>query len=317
VYGSSQTTAEKQTEKDITSSIKQLVGEDEFSKIFTGQSGQLFSEVNLLEEFVIGKFLDAIKNLARRWVKINEKQRIRLLREIRPTVSVRTSSARVSPFGKRIEVSTSLGGTRDGEKIKKLNKAIAEEEALIALLPTDENEKKEEKQSSTRNITPSALQNSFTELLNYNLQKNKEARKSLVARSKKNINNLEKIRLETDLMTGEFTGLSLPDIIMTIAGLFIMKRSELLNLLDKYTIDNMKTDKVLSTIVSGVSPDPVKAMTAIKNLERVVNQLFSLFQKEVEAIHNRERQGRKAKSIRKSDTSTDSGPACVVQEETS
>lgn len=315
VYGSSQTEKEKVLGEDVTTTIKGLLGEQVFSEVFT--NGELFAKVNLLEEFVISKFLDAIRNLARRWVKINE-QRIRLLRTLRPTIAIKTSSARESLFGKRVEVSATLEGTSDGEKLKKINAAIAQEEALIALLPTDENEEAEAKQQGTKNITPSALQNSFTNLLNYNLKRNKETKAALISRSKKNINSLEKLRLELDLMTGEFSGLSLPDVVITIAALFMVKRDILLNLLDKYTIDYMKTDKVLATIASQAGdPTPTKAMAAVKALEAVVNQLFTLFQTEVEAVQNRKKQGRKAKSIRKSDAKAPSEPVCIPAKETS
>lgn len=314
VYGSAQKASELEGQKDFIKSIKQLVGENEFSKIFpTSDDSRIFTDANLVEQFIINKFLDAIKNLARRWVKINE-QRINLLRKIRPTVNIKTSSARQSPFGKRIEVSTDLSNTSEGEKIKKLNKAISREEALIAILPTDETEEKEPNVSKTRNITPSALQNSFTELITYNLKKNKEVRSNLVARSKKNITTLERIRLELDVMTGEFTGLSLPDVVCTIAALFLMDRNKLLNLLDKYVVDFMKTDSVLKTIVKDVNPTSTNAMEAVQELEKRVDQLFTLFQKEVEAVQARKTQGRKNTSIRKSDDKEPSTPACYVSQ---
>jgi len=308
-YGNSQTDEENKTEEDITSSIKYFIGETQFNEIFSGDF--LFTQTNRLEQFIIIKFLYAIKNLARKWVKINE-QRVRLLRKISPVIAIKTSSSRASMFGKRIEISTVLDGTEEGEKLKKLNSVIALEEALISLLPTDENEKTDPKKSSTRNITPSALQNPFNMLIRYNLQKNIEDRDSIIAQSKKNINNLERIRLELDLMTGEFSGLSLPDIVITIASLFIVKRETLLNLLDKYTIDLMKTDKVLKTIIKDVKPEASNAMIAIQDLEIVIEQLFSLFQIEVDATQNRKNQGKQARSIRSSDDKSSTPPRCAV-----
>lgn len=297
IYGSAQTDKEKLVEEDIRVSIENLLGEKTFAEVFG--SGAIFSKINLLESFIIEKFLNAIKNLARKWVKANE-NRIKVLRETRPIISIKTGSARASTFGKRIELSTDFDDTKEGEKIKKINTSIATDESLISLLPTDENEQTDPKQSDTRNITPSALQNSFTELLNYDLNKNKEIRTSLMVRSQKNIKLLEKMRLEFDLMTGEFTGLSLPDIVIVITALFMIERNKLLNLLDKYIIDYMKTDKVLSTIVSDLSPNANDALESIKQLENITNQLFSLFQKEVESVLNRKKQTTKGTSIRSS-----------------
>lgn len=309
-YGSSQTKEEKQKTQDLENSIKQLIGEDEYNSLFA----TTFSKINLLEEFVINKFLYAIKSLAKYWVKLNEKDRVRILREVRPNISIKTGSSRSSMFGKRVELSSIISGTKNGEKLNKLNKLISEEELLIALLPSDEDEKKEEKQAQTRNITPSALQTPFLEILEYNLNKNKNERNELLANSKRNLKKLEVIRLELDAMTGEFTGLSLPDIIMVLAGLFIMDRDELLNLLDKYTIDNMKNDNVLKAIVENVSPSYENAMSAVESLELVVNQLFSYFQREIELEQNRGNRGREVKP-RISNERQQSSSCIITQEE--
>ena len=310
VYGSAQKDREKATERDITESLTQFLGQDIFSKAFP----KGLPQVNIVEEFVINKFLDAIRSLARRWSKMNQTQRVKLLREIRPIITIKTSSARISPFGKRIEISSSIEGTKDGNKINFLNVLIAEEEALISLLPTDENEETKPKESVTKNITPGALQNSFTELLQYNLNRNKEEKTALEAKIKKNINSLEKLRLEIDMMTGEFTGLSVADVVIVIAALFIMDRNKLLNLLDKYTVDYMKSDKVLSSIVSGLSPTAKSAMEAIQELEKVVNNLFTLFQKEVDVANNRKSQTRRLRSVRTSETQSNN-PTCIISDE--
>lgn len=290
-FESSETEKQKDLEKDISSSLKSLLGPTEFSAVFG--DGAIFSKVTILEEFVINKFLNAIGNLAKRWVKINE-DRLNLLRQSRPNIVIKTGSARESIYGKRIESSVDLDGTAEGEKLKEINKRIALDEALIAILPSDEDEQTNVKQSGTKNITPGALNTPFIDLITYNLKKNKETKASLETRMEKNIKNLEKIRLEVvDLMTGEFTGLSLPDVVMVMAALFIVDRQQLLNLLDKYAITAMKADPVLKTIVKGVNPSVGNAMTAIKALEKTVLQLFLLFQKEVEVNNNRKTRGQR------------------------
>jgi hypothetical protein len=136
----------------------------------------------------------------------------------------------------------------------------------------------------------------------------------LEAKIKKNINSLEKLRLEIDMMTGEFTGLSVADVVIVIAALFIMDRNKLLNLLDKYTVDYMKSDKVLSSIVSGLSPTAKSAMEAIQELEKVVNNLFTLFQKEVDVANNRKSQTRRLRSVRTSETQSNN-PTCIISDE--
>jgi hypothetical protein len=303
--GSAKTESEKQSTKDITDSIIELLGSDIdgnsiFEDVF-GNTTDIFSEVTLLEQFIIDKFLDAIRNLARKWVKLNE-QRIRILRETRPKISVKTNSGR-RIFGKRVVISTVLDGTSDGEKIRKLNEAIAEEEGLLTLLPSDDNESVNAKTGTTKNITGTALQNPFTDLLNYNLSKNKEKRSNLVSQSKRNIKSIEKIRVELDMMTGEFIGLSIPDIVIVITALFLIERDQLLSLLDRDVIDVMKEDNVLKAIVEDINPDPTGAMAGVLRLEAIVIQLFSLFQKEIEMIYQRNKRGRNAQSIKKAEQS--------------
>lgn len=288
---SSQTTKQKEMEKDMRDSLKSLLGESEFSTVFG--NGEMFSKVTILEEFIINKFINAIGNMAKRWVKING-DRIRLLRQVKPNITIKTVSSKESIFGKRVTTAINLDGTSEGQKIKQLNKRIAEEEALISLLSTDEDETTNVGQSQTKNVTPNALQNPFMNLLTYNLQKNKEKQTSIQNKVKGNVKTLEKIRLEVvDLMTGEFTGLSLPDVVIVLASLFVVEKKYLLYFLDKYAIDNMKTDNTLKEIVKDIEPSATRAMEAIIALEKVVNQLFQLFDKEVEVVNNRSKQTRR------------------------
>ena len=310
---SSETEEQKDVEKDMSGSLKSLLGDSEFSAIFG--DGALFSKVMILEEFIITKFLAAIGSLAKRWVKIN-KDRLNLLRQIRPTIVIKTGSARESIYGKRIEPSVDLDGTAEGEKLKSINKKIALEEALMAILPSDEDEKTNVKQSGTKNITSGALNTPFVDLITYSLKKNKEVKSGLESKIEKNIKNLEKIRLEVvDLMTGEFTGLSLPDVVIVMAALFIVDRECLLDLLDKYAITDMNKDSVLKTIVKDINPSPEKAMAAIKELEKVVIQLFLLFQKEVDVKNDRSTKSQHGiiKSVYNNKSAEKpSAPTCVV-----
>jgi hypothetical protein len=311
---SNKTKSEKQTEDDIQDSIKDLIGEEEYSAIFG--EGDYFQAVSVVEQFIINKFIDAIRNMARKWVNLNN-QRTKLLRKIKPSIVIKTSSSQSSPFGKRLERSIELTGTAEGEKIKKLNRAIAKEEALLALLPTDESEKTEVNQQTKRNISHSALQPSLLDMLNYNLTKNRELKKSLLSNAKKNIASLEKIRLEMELMTGEFTGLSMPDVVCTIAALFIMEKNYLLDLLDKYAIDFMATDPNLKSIVENVSPTQENTMAAVKKLEKTVNALFALFQNEVEVKQDRDKKGKNRVSPRvESDDQNSKIPPCTASSTT-
>ena len=55
----------------------------------------------------------------------------------------------------------------------------------------------------------------------------------------------------------------------------------------------MKKDKVLKTIVEGKTPTPGATMLAIQELEKRVNQMFQLFQKEIETTNDRRQRSRK------------------------
>lgn len=295
-FESSNNESQKLVEKNMTNSLKKLLGDEGYAAVFGDAA--LFSKIDILEEFVIKKFLGAIRNLAKRWVKINE-ERLNLLRQIKPNIVIKTASARESAYGKRIELSINLDGTKEGEMLKVINQRIALDEAIIAILPSDEDEKTNIKQSGTKNIIPNALQTPFIDLLTFGLKKNKEKKGSLETRIEKNIKNLEKIRLEiVDLMTGEFTGLSVPDVIMVMTAFFVVEKTYLLDLLDEYAITSMKSDPVLNTIVKNVKPSANNAMEAIGVLEKVVDMLFQLFQKEVEIANNRKTKGQQG--VRKS-----------------
>jgi hypothetical protein len=98
---------------------------------------------------------------------------------------------------------------------------------------------------------------------------------NLDKKKKKKAAELDKLRIELDMMTGEFSGLSVPDIIITMAALFLIDDKDLIGLLDKKTIGEINKDVVLKKALQLVG-DPSNTALAVTNLGKVVDDLYTL-----------------------------------------
>jgi len=296
---------------DYLDSVQNDLGDDLFFELFPDGVGVL-AQTNALERFILDKMLTSINQLAIKWVELEKNQeQVRKKRAFK--IVVRTTSAKTNPLGRRAQVETNLttlSNYNDGKKIKKLKKQIAVDEALLSLLPTDDTvtgNKKNPKLSSTKNVVSSGLINSFTNILNQDLSRFQKELKKLQADISRSAKNIENLRVELDLMTGEFTGVSIPDIVAIIIGLFLISKKDLLNLLDQETRDNLSADPVLKTAIeslnlSSTSATPSSVIESVKKLETQVDSVFSALNAQIEIVRDRikpsklnKQQGRKKK----------------------
>lgn len=289
---SSKTTAEQNKQDEFIEAIK---GND-FVEL---NIEQLLKTTSPLERFIVNKLLTSVNQLAKKWTDL-ERQKQKLVRLQGFKVNVKTSSAR-SPLGKRAEVETNLSileNSNIGKKLSRIKREIARNEALFSLLPTDDTVVGLElpRISKTKNIINSALIGSFTSILGQDIQKFRKEEKKIQDELNKNTNEIEKYRLEVEMMTGEFSGLSVLDVIAVIIGLFFISRQDLINLLDSPTKRNMLLDKSLKSaleaagVVVGTSDTATgysDAFQALQNLESVVEDIFDLINLQVERLNNK------------------------------
>jgi hypothetical protein len=275
-------TANKQKASDFQSSIRAALGKDKdgddiFDQVFS-RYNKAFSETDVREAFILTKLLGALQVMANKWVNTKNKQ-TKLASEIESNILIRTTSAKASPFSRRANISTTL--TDDStlsKQIKRESEKIAVEESYLSLLTSDDVAKSSAvtpKTAATKNISTSALNQPFTDLMNNDLIQYKKNLSNLDKKKKKRATELDKLRIELDMMTGEFTGLSMPDVIITMTALFLISDKDLIGLLDKKTIEEMEKDIVLKRALQSVGT-ATGTETAITNLENVADDLYTL-----------------------------------------
>jgi len=268
---------------------------DDYEKV--SQDFAALKAADILELYILNKLFISLEQLANKWVEIKKKQQLAAKQDVF-NISIKTTSAKRNPLGKRIDVSADLTLRKEtsdtGNRLAWLRKKEAEEEAFLSLLPSDDTvdaDGTSPKTSITSNTALGALINEFTDLMSSNLTMIKKEIQREEARIKKNIQMVEELRLEIDMMTGEFSGLSVLDVVAVIAGLFLIEKKDLLALLDKETIDVMKTDDTLKGAVEslGVTISASTAYTAVQNLEKAISGVFKVLNLYVKTLENKDK----------------------------
>lgn len=283
--------AGNQKTADYEETLKVVFGDEVFNEVFKGNGA--LSQANVLEQFILDKLLSSVSQMANKWVQLRRTQD-KELSKLPVALSVKATSAKLSPLGKRTEVSTDIGfleNSETGRLLSYLRKLIAQDEAFLSLLPTDETANSTAVRAQTKNVAKSALTNPFTSILNGDLLKNKERLAKLETEVKKYLSKMEKLRLELEMMTGEFTGLSVVDVVAVVIGLFLITKQDLVALLDKDTQVNMANEPGLKSglAAAGItaSPNAEQTANAVLALETEVERVFTLFHSQVRAIRNK------------------------------
>jgi len=306
--------ANREKVSDFQNSIKAALGRDKdgddiFDQVFSNYK-KAFSETDVREDFILSKLLGALQLLANKWVNIKRKQ-TRLASEIESNILIKTSSAKSSPFARRASISTTLSNDSTlSKKIRHESEKIAVEESYLSLLTSDDVARSSAitpKVAATKNTATSALNRPFTEIMNNDLTQFKKNLSNLNRTKKKKAAELDKLRIELEMMTGEFTGLSIPDVIITMTALFLITDKDLLGLLDSKTLKEMENDDILKRALESVG-SPTDTITAVANLGLVVDDLYTLLKTNIAIVVDRKTKTsvtsranrRKAKSTKRS-----------------
>lgn len=280
--GNADSSADKAKNQAFQDSIEAVAGSESIAYFTNLKAG-------LLEGFIINKLETAFYQLAAKWKELKKKQEI-LNKNTNFKISIKTSSSRASPFGKRVEADFE-SDSNAVRKLKDLRAKLAREEILLSLFPTnDALFKTNAKTSNTKNTSFSALINQFSTLITFNAERLRKAVKNEEEFIKKHIREFEKLRVGLDAITGEFTGLSIPDVLAVISSLFTIKIESLVGLLDTKAVKNMKKDKRLKTALESLNvsdPNLNNTINAIKDLTKAINAWFKLLNVYVKFVENR------------------------------
>jgi len=259
------------------------------------------TQPSLYEAFIIDQMLGSLDQLANLWVNL-QRRRESISKDSTIVLKPKTFSAKANPFGKQSNfvLDLNISDTSNlGQRRTALENSIAISEAMLSLLPAQDlvslsGEK-------TRNVMPNALTNSFVSVLRQPIEAQRKKLNELNAAQDRQAQQADSLRLSLEMMTGEFTGLSVPDVVFTILGLFLVDVEDLLGLLDSDTIDEMLKDPVLETAIKNLSQ--IEPAAAVEKLQSKVNNLYETLEDTV-----------KVRIKRDTRTSKNSAPSEKLQE---
>lgn len=132
-------------------------------------------------------------------------------------------------------------------RIKDLKLALSKEEAIRFILPTEEVNRSDRKrrlsdQVTIRNFTDDALISDFTNLITYKEEDLRSQIGEVEQERRRALQEAEKIKRDLLYFTGEFTGLSIFDVIGVLYGLFTVEIKYLVGLLNKDAQDRLIKD---------------------------------------------------------------------------
>ena len=290
-------TKENVKKDDFLNSIKSNVTSDEFADIKKKYS-QILTSGDVIDIFILNKLFTSLTQLANKWVQLKRSQEY--LKKLNVyKISIKTTFFKVSPFGKRMDVTADaelMEQSETGLRLKELKSKLSQEEALLSLLPTtDVSDSSNPKITLTKNTTSGTLVGPFADLINTDASQLRKEIKSLEEGIKQNVQQMESLRLELDMMTGEFSGISIPDVVSVIIALFMIDKQYLMALLDDDVKDNMKKDDTLSFAVDkyDVGGDSIEAAAkAVGELQKAVEFVFDVLNKIIDSNYDRTKRNR-------------------------
>jgi hypothetical protein len=294
----STTTGADQTQEDYMDALRtaledvsrQAFGSD--SPIASDALPELLpAEASLLESFIISQMLAAIDQLAQRWVLL-QRERERIVKKAEIALVPKTASARQSVFGRQSNTSLTLQVTPEselGRQRVKLQQRIAVSSALIGLVPTEDSLRMTTSAqfSPEQNVSSSALTRPFLSLLRQDLDQERSRLEEVERRIQEESRRANQLRLEIEAMTGEFTGLSVVDVVFTIMALFLIDRRHLIGLLDAPSQVLMKQEPTLQK-----AADAAGAASAVESVAEVaakVGTLYDLLAAAIEYTYDRKK----------------------------
>ncbi|MFA5048813.1 MAG: hypothetical protein WC516_07340 [Patescibacteria group bacterium] len=290
---------------DIKKAIQKDIGDKAFASI-SAETNSVLSSVDsggMLENLILRRLLSSLPQLAKKWNELLKNQEL-LYQKIKCTISVRTTSAQNSPFGKRTTSAEIILNPESefAQQIQALQKKLAKDQAIQMLLPSDDTilGSDTNAKNMTKNTVFMNLVIAFIKLLTPDIDDTQDKIKKIEDQIQKTNQRMEALRLELEMMTGEFTGLSVIDIVSIIIALFTISKQELVSLLDRDTIDEMKKDKVLAAALESLNLidglDTAKG--AVDSLEKTVTWIFDLLNTYIKTNSDRSARAKDAKNVR-------------------
>jgi hypothetical protein len=239
---------------------------------------QVFNSPTILDDFILRKLFSAVFKLANEFADLL-KRRQNLLGQCKFDISFDTTSAKRDVLSKRVKANISEDSLLSFKKTT-LEQKLALEDGFLSIISSEDIEG-----GSTKNTTSGGLTEQFIELLNNEANELRAEIARIDSTIQSATTEMESVRAETDMMTGEFTGLSVPDIVAVIIGFYLIDRKHLIALLDSNTIELMNKDVVLQDAIKEFLPAPGMEMKSAKDalaaLEGAVKFVFDVLNSQI------------------------------------
>lgn len=304
--GNAENSAGMAKASDIKKAIQKSVSPESFKDI-SAETNSVLASVDaggVLENLILRRLLSSLPQLAKKWNELIKTQEF-LYQKLKCEASVRTTSAQNSPFGKRATAAEIIVNSQSeyGQQLQTLQKKLAKDQAMQMLLPSDDTILGSDvnAKNATKNTVFMSLVTPLTKLLTPDIDDTQNKIKEIEGKIQKINQRMENLRLELEMMTGEFTGLSVIDIVAVIIALFTISKQDLVSLLDSDTMDEMKKDKVLAAAIESLNliEGIDSAKSSVNSLEKTVTWVFDLLNILTKSNADRTIRPKSAKNIKR------------------
>lgn len=246
---------------------------EQISKLIEKETGDaelaadLPSQFTKIEQLIVEKFIQAIRQSAQKYAAVVAKAKLlasQVAFEVAPVSNPEQRS--ITPLSSNPEIGITT--TSIGAKIQKINEALAEQQSLMISLPTesisrDDRIRRIEDEIVLTNVRADVFVSEFVDLLGFERKSLEAELETAKAEERAKIMELEQVKRDLLFYTGEFTGLSIFDVLCVLYALFTVELKYVIGLLNKSAQDRLKSDKYFKTNQAG---DSVQQTSSASNL---------------------------------------------------
>jgi uncharacterized protein (DUF433 family) len=273
------------------------VVEDEIRTNILNEVGEGIIEESALKDYlllelkIIQKLIQALKRSSKGYIKArNEAKKLgtEVLFIPAPVDDPKQRGGSSSGNATGIDVLSDLD-----IQLQRINVGLNLVDLFLQTLPIEELNRSDkirriEDEITIRNTSPDAFMSEFISLISYERKPLEQEKSRVVAERKRVIQKAEKVREALQYYTGEFTGLSIFDVISVFYGLFTVDKESLIALLNQSAQERLlddpffvSGDQATDSISNQASiQDIVETLPSISealtNLEAKVNEGFSI-----------------------------------------
>lgn len=272
--------AEATLVKQISDLIKKQTGDEALAAQLPGQ----FTQV---EKSIVEKFIQALRQSAKGYavsLGLAKKLQSEVAFEAAPVNNPNQRS--ISPLSSDPTIGVTI--TSLGAKIQELSKELARQQSFMISLPTEavnraDRIRRIEDEIALSNVKADVFVSEFVDLLGFERSRLEAEMAELKQEERAKITQVEQVKRDLMFYTGEFTGLSIFDILCTFYGIFTVELKFLIGLLNEGAKDRLKKDPFFKTNQIGTGLQQDSSAATLIDASATLEESLEKFQSQVEA----------------------------------